>query len=201
MSEKLSLAEGTKLVKLARKNIEYVLASGRPLAEIASDKRFLEQQGVFVTLHTFPEKELRGCIGLPYPVKPLWNSVVIASAEAAVNDPRFSPVQAGELEKIAIEVSVLTMPEEIKGSRKELPGKIEVGKDGLIVKRDARSGLLLPQVAPEQGWDAETFLGHCCLKAGLPENSWKTTGTDVFKFHAQIFSEKEPNGKVEQQEQ
>lgn len=198
MPNEFSLADGKKLIALARKSIEYFCAAGMFLAEPCKDKKLLQQRGVFVTLHGFPEKELRGCIGFPYPLKPLWNAVIEAAVEAAFHDPRFPPMQASELPKVVIEISVLSMPEEIRGERKLLSQKIEVGKDGLIVKRKLYSGLLLPQVAPEQKWDAETFLHHCCLKAGLPGNSWQMNGTDVFKFQAQIFSEKEPNGAVEE---
>ncbi len=198
MQKEFSLADGKKLVSLARKSIEYFSAGGTLLREPCKDKKLMQQRGVFVTLHSFPEKELRGCIGFPYPLKPLWNAVIEAAVEAAFHDPRFAPIQASELEKVIIEISVLSMPEEIRGERKELPGKIEVGKDGLIVKRKLYSGLLLPQVAPEQKWNAETFLHHCCLKAGLPGNSWQMNGTQVFKFQAQIFSETGPNGAVEE---
>lgn len=198
MPSEFSLADGKKLIALARKSIEYSSAAGMFLAEPCKDKKLMQQRGVFVTLHSFPEKELRGCIGFPYPLKPLWNAVKEAAVEAAFHDPRFAPMQASELEKVVIEISVLSMPEEIKGERKALPEKIEVGKDGLIVKRKLYSGLLLPQVAQEQKWDAETFLHHCCLKAGLPGNSWQMNGTQLFKFQAQIFSETGPNGAVEE---
>ena len=190
MAGEFSVEEGEKLVKLARKSIEYFLASGKVLAELCTEKQFLEKRGVFVTLHSFPEKELRGCIGFPYPRKSVWSAVVQGAVQAAFNDPRFPRLQASELEKVAIEVSVRTMPEEIKAKGAEKAKHVETGKDGLIVKRKDRSGLLLPQVATEQQWDSETFLSHCCLKAGLPENSWKMAGTDVFKFQAQVFLER-----------
>lgn len=200
MPDTLSLAQGKQLVQLARKSIQYFLASGRRLSELCEDKRLFGERGVFVTLYSFPEKGLRGCIGFPYPVKPLWNAIAEAALEAAVHDPRFPPMQASELPKTIIEVSVLTKPEEITGERKQLPEKIEIGKDGLIVKRGYHSGLLLPQVAEEQSWNAETFLENCCLKAGLMQNMWQSKETHIFKFQAQIFSEIEPEGKVEEKE-
>ncbi len=199
MQKEFSLADGKKLVSLARKSIEYFCAAGMLLAEPCKDKKLMQQRGVFVTLHSFPEKELMGCIGFPYPLKPLWNAVKEAAVEAAFHDPRFAPMQASELEKVIIEISILSMPEEIRGERKLLPQKIEIGKNGLIVKRKLYSGLLLPQVASEQKWNAETFLQHCCLKAGLPAKSWQMNGTLVFKFQAQIFSETGPNGAVEEE--
>lgn len=198
MAGELSLKQGTSLVKLARKSIEYFLASGGRLSETSSDEKLLEERGVFVTLNTFPEKELRGCIGYPYPVKPLWKAASGAAVEAAYHDPRFPPLKAAGLEKAVIEVSVLTKPEEVLGERKELPKKIKIGKDGLIIQRGMHSGLLLPQVAPEQGWDAKELLENCCLKAGLMENMWLSKETKVFKFQAQIFAEEKPKGKVEE---
>jgi len=198
MSGKLSLEQGSKLVRLARKSIEYALASGRPLREICKDKRLLEEQGTFVTLHSFPEKELRGCIGLPYPVKPLWPAVSEMAVEAALRDPRFPVMKSGELKKVIVEVSVLTKPEEILCERKKIPKNVKIGEDGLIVKRSFRTGLLLPQVALEQGWDAKQFLDFCCEKAGLMHNMWQSKETHVFKFQAQVFSETEPEGKIEE---
>jgi len=196
--DKLSLEQGETLVRLARKSISYAIAAGKKLRELCADQELLGQRGVFVTLETFPERALRGCIGFPYPVMPLWNAVQDAAIEAALNDPRFPGVGAAELESIVVEVSVLTRPEEIKTGKKDVLHEINVGKDGLIVQRNQRSGLLLPQVATEQEWDAKTFLEQCCAKAGLMENIWQSKETRIFKFRAQIFSETEPNGKVEE---
>ena len=198
MAGEFSLAEGKKLVKLARKSVQYTLASGMRLKEPCESKRFEGQRGVFVTLHSFPKMELRGCIGFPYPEKPLWSSVIEAAVEAAFRDPRFPPLGAGEAENIVIEVSVLSVPVEIAGDRKKLPEKIAVGKDGIMVKKGYHSGLFLPQVAPEQGWDAKTFLEQCCAKAGMMENMWLLAATKVFKFQAQVFSENRPDGEVEE---
>ncbi len=198
MAGKLTLKQGTALVKLARKSIQYYLASGSRLREISPDRSLTEQRGVFVTLHTYPGNALRGCIGFPYPIKPLWNAVLEAVVEAAVNDTRFAPIKAEQLPNVVIELSVLTNPEEVFGDRKHLPKNIKVGEDGLMVKRDYHSGLLLPQVATEQGWDAETFLGHCCLKAGLMLNMWQSKETHVYRFQAQIFWETKPGGQVEE---
>ena len=198
MEKKYSLADGKELLELARKSIEYSLASGAGLRETTDKKRFLDKRGCFVTLNTFPEKELRGCIGFPYPVKPLWNAVIEAAAQAAFNDPRFPRVKASELEKIVLELSVLTVPQEIKAQKSAILDEIQVGEDGLIVSKGSHSGLLLPQVAKEYSWNTETFLKQCCVKAGLPEASWQMSDCKIFKFQAQIFSEKEPGGEVEE---
>ena len=198
MGELLTPEEGIEIVKFARRNIEYHSATGAPSREKPGQDIFMEDRGVFVTLHTFPGKELRGCIGFPYAVKPLWQAVTEASIESAFRDPRFPPVQAGELEKIIVEVSVLTQPKEVTGGKKELPEKIEIGKDGLIVQRDERSGLLLPQVASAEGWSAEEFLRNTCKKAFLPEAAWTSAAVKILKFQAQIFCETEPNGSVQE---
>lgn len=198
MAEALSLKQGERIVKLARKSIEYAIASGRPLGELCDDRQLLQERGVFVSLHSFPEKELRGCIGMPYALKQLWNAVEEMAVEAALNDPRFPPMKAEELKKTIVEVSVLSKPEEIQGKKRELHEKIRIGKDGIMVQRGHHSGLFLPQVAPEQKWGCREFVENCCRKAGLMESMWQNKETKIFKFQAQVFSEKEPNGKVEE---
>lgn len=104
---------------------------------------------------------------------------------AALEDPRFQPVESGEVAQIDIEISVLGPVEEV-----EDPTAIEVGRDGLVVEQGSRRGLLLPQVATEWGWDRETFLAQTCLKAGLPADAWKR-GAQVFRFQAEVFGETE----------
>ncbi len=198
MTGKLSLKQGEKLVKLARKSAEYAVASGIRLGETCDDKELLEERGVFVTLHSFPKKELRGCIGMPYAVKPLWGAVLEMAVEAAVHDPRFPPITGKELGETIVEVSVLTQPEKILCEKKKLPKFVKIGEDGLIIQRGHHSGLLLPQVAKEQKWDSEEFLNQCCVKADLMENMWQSKETKVFKFQAQIFSEIEPKGEIEE---
>ena len=198
MGKEFSLADGKELIKLARKSIEYFSATGVRLKETTDKKRFFEKRGCFVTLNTFPKKKLRGCIGFPYPVLSLWNAVIDGAINAAFRDPRFEPVQAAEIDNVLIEISVLTLPEKVKGDKGELPEKINVGEDGLIVKKGSRSGLLLPQVATEYSWDAETFLDECCHKAMLSPGSWRHADCQVSKFQAQIFSEKEPKGETEE---
>jgi uncharacterized protein (TIGR00296 family) len=198
MDSEFSLADGKELLKLARKSIAYASATGARLRETTEKKRFLEKRGCFVTLNTFPEKELRGCIGFPYPVMPLWSAVIDAAAQAAFNDPRFPPLQAEELEKVLLELSILTLPQEIRCEKKELPEKIEIGKDGLIVKKGARSGLLLPIVPVTYKWDSETLVKQTCIKAGLHEGAWQSAETQVFKFQSQVFEEASPDGEIKE---
>jgi uncharacterized protein (TIGR00296 family) len=162
-------------------------------------KHLREKSGVFVTLNTTkPSHELRGCIGYPLPTEPLAAATINAAIGAATADPRFEMVEVSELEdRISVEVSVLTVPEKLAGKKPtERPKEIQVGRDGLIVGRGSRRGLLLPQVAPEWNWDAEELLSHCCLKAGLPPDAWLDMDTEVEKFQAVVFEEVEPNGEV-----
>ncbi len=198
MNEKFSLKDGSELIALARKSIRYTSASGKKLSEKTGKKRLLEKRGCFVTLNTFPDRELRGCIGFPYPILPVWSAIIEGAVQAAFNDPRFPKLQASELDKVVLEISILTLPEEITGGKSGIAEDIIVGKDGLIVKKGGHSGLLLPQVASEYSWSPETFLDECCRKASIIPGSWRQAGCSVFKFQAQIFSEKEPDGEVEE---
>ncbi|MEM2128288.1 MAG: TIGR00296 family protein, partial [Candidatus Methanomethylicaceae archaeon] len=163
------------------------------------DQRLLEKSGVFVTLEkvTTRGRSLRGCIGYPVPHLPLVEATVDSAISAAFNDPRFPPVERQELDSIVFEVSILTPPVLIKvESPKDLPSSIKVGRDGLIVENGYYRGLLLPQVPVEYGWDEETFLAECCMKAGLPPDAWLSRKTQVYKFTAEIFAESSPKGEV-----
>jgi uncharacterized protein (TIGR00296 family) len=186
------------LVGLARHIIEHKLAlAEKPVKR--HDPVLEEKCGVFVTLniHARGAYGLRGCIGLPYPTKPLIDAVIEAAESSAFSDPRFPPVQAGEMKELTVEISVLTPPELIKvNNPTEYPEHVKVGRDGLIMGKGWRRGLLLPQVPVEWNWDSEEFLSQCCVKAGLPRNEWKKPDTEVYKFQAILFKEEEPDGKV-----
>jgi len=187
----MNVKEGEKLVKYARKVIEAKLEDKK----IPELKEFKDKLGVFVTLER--QGRLRGCIGFSEPVYQLNDGIQHAALSAAFSDPRFLPMKKGEMKDTTIEVSVLTKPKLLKvKDKKELPDKIEIGKDGLIVKTIFTSGLLLPQVATEYNWDPEEFLGQTCTKAGLDFSSWLDPRTEVFKFQSLIFKEQTPNGKV-----
>lgn len=188
---KLSLKQGSELVKAARNSIE---------SKKAELKGFEAEQGVFVTLHSYPSMSLRGCIGFSEPVMPLKKAIVEAAKAAAFEDPRFPPVDSKE--KFIVEVSVLTLPEEIKvKAPSELPKKIKIGEDGLIVRYGMNSGLLLPQVFPEWKANEKQALSMTCEKAGLPREFWKTGKCKFFKFQAQIFREETPGGKIIEEKQ
>ncbi len=200
MSFELSLDEGKFLINLARNTVKEYLENGKivkPPSE--TPKKLFEQCGVFVTINSvkFGEKELRGCIGYPYPTSPLVEAVIDSAINAATQDPRFSPLSIRELDSVVFEVSVLTPPEPVQVSNpKEYISKIKVGEDGLIVEKGFYKGLLLPQVPVEWGWCEEEFLCQCCAKAGLPYDSWLTKDAKISKFKAIIFEEQSPHGEV-----
>lgn len=200
MSFDLSLEEGRLLVELARKAVEEYLKNRkriRPPENIP--EKLMQPRGVFVTINSVEgeEKELRGCIGLPYPTTPLAEAVIESAISSATQDPRFYPLSLEELDSVVFEVSVLTPPQLVEVENpSEYPSKIKVGVDGLIIERGFYRGLLLPQVPVEWGWGEEEFLCQCCLKAGLPPDCWLMKGTKVYKFQAIIFEEETPKGEV-----
>lgn len=196
----LSLEEGRALVQLARRAIKsYLQTSEISKVPASVSQKLLRKSGVFVTLNSIkPKHELRGCIGFPYPSEPLANATLKAAIYAAVDDPRFPPVSHDELEEsIVVEVTVLTPPSDLRvKDRRTLPDLIEVGRHGLIIDGRGTSGLLLPQVAMEWEWDASEFLTNCCLKAGLPPDSWLLPDVEVKTFEGEIFEELTPAGEV-----
>ena len=204
MPFQLTQKEGDYLVKLARNAVEEYLKTGKTLAMPKNvSLKFMEKCGVFVTLNNVEHgrKELRGCIGFPYPTAPLAQAVIESAIESATQDPRFPSVMLKELDSIVFEVSVLTPPELVEVKKPtDYPLKIKVGKDGLIVERGYWKGLLLPQVPVEWDWNEEEFLCQCCIKAGLPPDNWLLKETKIYRFQAIIFEELEPKGKIARKE-
>ncbi len=196
------LTESERLAALrrARRSIERAVDPDRSsgLARTADPTiGFAEPRGVFVTLRHYPDEELRGCIGYPLPVLPLGEALERAAVSAAIEDPRFRPVRPAELPHLTVEVSVLSAPEPISAEAPEaIAADVRVGRDGLIVESRGHSGLLLPQVAPEQGWTAEEFLAGACEKAGLAPGAWRRPGVKIFRFEAQVFREGSPGGPL-----
>lgn len=183
----LTKAQGTKLLKLARESIQSSFSGNHAKVNDELKKEFSENQGVFVTLHE--HGMLRGCIGYPMPILPLYEAVISAARSAAFQDPRFPPLKEEEIDKIDLEISVLTVPELIE-STENIDDKIKIGENGLIIKSGLSSGLLLPQVATEYNWTVEEFLINTCHKAGLHPEAWKEDNVKLYKFQAQIFKEK-----------
>ena len=196
----LSDSDGTVLVKTARRAVTEFLSNGnRMKLESDLEEKFSFNSGVFVTLNN-PDG-LRGCIGFPMPEKKLSYAIIEGAIAAATEDPRFPSVKTNELNDIVFEVTVLTPPVEIDVSDPmEYLEKIKVGRDGLIIRHSFSSGLLLPQVPVEYGWDVEEFLQHTCEKAGLARDTWKNENVKIEKFEGIIFKEETPNGAIVREE-
>lgn len=197
---KLTNKEGDFLIKMARKAVETYLKTGKAI-QVPKDApaKLKDRCGVFVTINRVKsgKHELRGCIGFPYPTHSLAQAVIESSISSATQDPRFDPMTADELDQVVFEISVLTPPELVEVENpQEYCQKIKIGRDGLIVEHSFCKGLLLPQVPVEWEWDEEAFLCQCCIKAGLPPDSWLLKGTKIYKFQAIIFEETSPSGKV-----
>jgi uncharacterized protein (TIGR00296 family) len=203
MAFQLTPEEGEYLVKLARKAAETYLKKGEIL-KVPSDapSQLKEHCGVFVTINNVEgEEHLRGCIGFPYPTTMLAQAVIESAISSATQDPRFLPMSAKELDEVVFEVSVLTPPLPVEVEKpQDYCSKIKVGRDGLVVERTYCKGLLLPQVPVELNWDEETFLCECCVKAGLPPDSWLLKETKVYSFQALIFEETSPKGEIQRKE-
>lgn len=192
----LSERHGDLLVKRAKKTVyDFLVKNTQNTPDKEFESEFSFESGVFVTITR--ENHLRGCIGFPMPHKKLYEALDEAAIAAATQDPRFLPITEEELDDITFEVTVLTPPILITANKpEEYLQEIRVGRDGLIVKNSSNSGLLLPQVPVEYGWNAEEFLRHTCQKAGLEQDCWKRHDTEVLRFEGIIFKETEPNGKV-----
>ena len=189
MKKLLSNSDGNQLVKMARKTVTEYLKNDSKINDSEFNSKFNFNSGVFVTINK--KNSLRGCIGFALPIKKLSEGLIDAAISAATNDPRFLPVTADELDEISFEVTVLTEPEEIiVGNPLEYLSVIKIGRDGLILENSYASGLLLPQVPVEYGWNTEEFLCYTCEKAGLEKNAWKDKSTKISKFEGQVFKEK-----------
>ena len=176
------------LLSLARHEIAAMLKSREDLQRPDSlSSALFENQGCFVTLHQ--NQELRGCIGTIEPEQALIDNVSENATNAAFRDPRFSPLTLKELDTIEIEISVLTLPEElIFKNGEDLKRQLEPGVHGVILSRDWHRSTFLPQVW-EQLPEKEMFLKHLCLKGGMGGDCWKSTDTKVEVYSASYFSE------------
>ncbi len=181
----LSVDEKKLLLEAARNKITSIFHSS---PEIEADYKVHPTLkcncGVFCTLTI--NNYLRGCIGYIESEKPVLETLKMAAVQAAMNDPRFTPINEDELEKINIEISILSEPFPMKSY-----DDIELGKHGVILDEYGKRGLLLPQVPIEHNMSKEEYLGAICQKAGLPAESWKEKVLNMELFTASVFSEKE----------
>jgi len=185
MKELLNAEEKKRLLQIARETLNAYVNKGEKLV-ISEDSRALNKEmGAFVTLHK--RGQLRGCIGNIVGRGPLCQTVSDMAIQASTQDPRFSPVAPEELDEIDLEISVLSPLKKIDD-----PEEIIMGKHGVLVKSGFRSGVYLPQVAVETGWNREEFMNSLCMhKAGISKESWKNKTCDIYIFSAEVFGEKE----------
>ena len=184
MESLLNQAQKRRLLEIARKTLEDYLGKGEAEKIKEDDPALNEEMGAFVTLHK--SGELRGCIGSMIGKGPLYLTIQNMAIAAATQDPRFPSVTKGELKDIDIEISVLSPMKKIDD-----PSKITMGKHGVLIQSGFRSGVFLPQVATETGWDRDTFMNNLCAhKAGLPADAWKKGKCEIFIFTAEVFGEK-----------
>lgn len=172
------------LLNLARQAIMSKLTGSQINKPV--DAALMIKCGVFVTLHK--KEELRGCIGYIKGYKDLVSSIVEMAQSAAFRDPRFESVSTTEIEEIEIEISILSDMIPVMDTT-----EIVIGRDGLLLEHPLGSGLLLPQVPVEWGWDVPTFLRQLCYKAGLTPGSWADDKAQLYRFSAEIFSEGSEN--------
>ncbi len=184
---KLGIAEKRALLILARESIARELGVDvpSPKRQVEPDPALLDAPcGAFVTLKI--GETLRGCIGNMRSSRPLRKTVAEMAKSSALRDPRFPPLIPEELARVTIEISVLSPLWQVKDLEELIPGE-----HGLYLTYRGRSGVLLPQVATEQGWTKEEFVRHTCLKAGCPEDTWKLPDTKLELFTAEVFSEED----------
>jgi AmmeMemoRadiSam system protein A len=175
-------AEGRTLLAIARAAVATEL--GVPVPEAGEPTPGMAASlGVFVTLTTRADRELRGCVGFIEGRRPLAEGVAEAARAAAFRDTRFAPVTPAEFAELGFEVSVLSRPEPIA------PEAVTVGVHGLILRHGGRSGLLLPQVPKDHAWNREQFLEALCRKAGLPSGAWAAPAAELLGFTAEVFEE------------
>lgn len=174
-----SLEERKLLLHAAHQAIISAL-EGREIPLSHSSEHLSEPRGAFTTL--YHKGELRGCVGYPTAVVPLFRTVIETARAAAFDDPRFIPVTLAEAPDLCISISVLSPVKPIRAE------EVEVGRHGLLISEGLRRGLLLPQVPVEHNWDRVSFLEQTCRKAGLPLDAWRT-GASIEAFTAEVFSD------------
>lgn len=181
----LTQEDKDRLLKIARESIKVYLSEKKSSQFKESSPELNQLQGAFVTLKK--KSELRGCIGRIQADRPLYETVSLMAIQAATEDPRFSSLSLDELDEIKIEISVLSPLKKIDNIN-----EIEVGKHGILIRKEHSSGLLLPQVAIEYNLNREEFLENTCYKAGLDKKAWKDKSTQIYIFSAEAFSESNP---------
>jgi AmmeMemoRadiSam system protein A len=187
-SATLSLADRRTLLRLARQSIEAAVRDGpEPQRPVVGEPpaAFSAPAAVFVSLHRRRGGRLRGCVGWLEARRSLVEAVIENAEAAALRDPRFDPVEAEELPDLEIEISVLGPMIDVDDFE-----AIQVGRDGLLIDKEEKRGVLLPQVPVQLRWNREQFLENLCRKADLPAGAWRS-GARIRRFAAEVFSEAE----------
>ena len=182
----LTAEQGTVAVRAVRAAIAHRLGRG-PAPKLEARGPFAEPSGVFVTLRR--NGQLRGCIGQPYPDLPLRDALLDSATSAAFQDHRFPPLASEELDRVTMEVTVLTPPRSLECPPLRRAECVKVGRHGLIAAMGGQRGLLLPQVPVEQGWTRGQYLDHLCEKAGLFAGCWRDEEAVLYTFTAVVFGE------------
>ena len=177
--QEYSLAERKLLLNAAHEAILSALER-REISLTTPSQHLSEPRGVFTTL--YHQGRLRGCVGYPTALLPLYRTAIETARAAAFEDPRFLPVSLSEARELKISLSVLSPVLPVRAE------EVEVGKHGLIISDGVRRGLLLPQVPVEHAWDRVTFLEQTCRKAGLPTDAWKHNAA-LESFTAEVFGD------------
>jgi AmmeMemoRadiSam system protein A len=180
----LNETQRKRLLEIAREAITSYVRDGRRASFEEDDPVLNRNMGAFVTLHE--RGELRGCIGNMVGSGPLYRTVSDMAVEAATGDPRFQRLSPQEIGNIHIEISVLSPLKKVSSYK-----DVRIPGDGVIIRSGFRSGVYLPQVAEETGWDKIQFLTSLCAhKAGLSPDAWKDPATEIYVFTAEVFAEK-----------
>ncbi len=177
----LSEADRRALLQLARNAVVQAVSHGGLPEQIPQDGVFAERRGAFVTLHV--QRRLRGCIGVIEADQPLGDSIARCAASSALQDPRFPPLRTEDLAELQIEISLLSPLAPIPLEQ------VEIGRHGLLIARGTQRGLLLPQVAVEHHLNREQFFEETCRKAQLARDLWRKSGTQLFGFTCEVFSD------------
>ncbi len=179
----LNTVQKNRLLEIARQSIISFVKNNKRQVFKESDPVLNELLGAFVTIHE--NGQLRGCIGSMIGQGPLYKTVADMAIESATGDPRFPSVSPDELDKIDIEISVLSEMKRVKNA-----SEINVPPCGVLIKKGSRSGVYLPQVATETGWTKEEFLTSLCIdKACISPDAWRDPDTELYSFTAEVFGE------------
>ncbi len=183
-SMRLTEGQRKRLLEIARGSIISYVKEGKRKNFTENDAALNEPLGAFVTIHE--NGELRGCIGNMMATGPLYSTIANMAVEAATGDPRFPALSPDEIDKIDLEISVLSPMKKISSV-----DEIKIPGHGVLVRRGFSSGVYLPQVATETGWSKEEFMTSLCAhKAGLEADAWKDPSTEIYIFSAEVFGEK-----------